>query len=137
MNMSDLNIDCGAGEQLYKFGLSPRWLATEGVLEYCQENKCMWIFDVITSYIPKLTRLWVKGYVDYMLVITVKLNKTNKSSATFKISHEVEGDMVTLITQKIEYTTLPENVEFWAINSSSNQSYHPAKSTTLMLPSEY
>ena len=51
-----------------------------------------------------------------MLIIEVKLNKTT-NGCMFLISHEVDGEQIAIIKQRIEYTDLSNDLKFWAIRN--------------------
>ena len=120
-------------ETYYKFNyFAINWVATCGVMNYCHDNKCKWILDVISSYVLKLSRM---RSVDYMLIVEVALD--SKRGATFTISQQPANDEPTvLIRQTVEFTDLQHGVKFWAINESADN-YDPRSRTVLMLPEEY
>ncbi len=121
----------------YRFSpFTKHWIATGGVMAYCERNKCFWVLDTIASYVPTLAKR--KG-VDYFLIVTVEV-KPDKS-AVFTIQQEEydqEGNhhYKTLIQQDIEYTDLTEGLKFWAINETSG-AYDPMAQTVVLLPEEY
>lgn len=120
-------------DNLYKFNLfSKNWVATSGVMNFAEEHKAHWLLDVVASYAvsPKL------AHADYMLVINVKLNKTG-SGCLFTITHEVNGEHVVIVRQRIPYTDLDQDVTMWAINDSADGRYSYQTRTTVMFPDEY
>jgi len=122
-------------ENHYRFNLlAKNWVATAGVMNFCHDNKCMWVLDVITSYLPNLFALARVKNVDYMLIIEVKVSKNDK--AIFTISQQPDEELQILFKQNISYTTLTKNLKFWAINETTDN-YNPADPTVLLLPEEY
>ena len=69
-----------------------------------------------------------------MLIIEVKVGKKNK--AVFTISQQPEEERQILFKQNIPYTTLNENLIFWAINETADN-YNFTSRTVLLLPEEY
>jgi hypothetical protein len=107
-------------ESYYKFSaFVTDWIATAGVMNFCEENACYWILDVIESYTPQLKE------ADYLKIIEVVVD-TEKSSCVFTIRDEIKGE---LIRQEIPFTDLTENVVIWGITEADR--------TVLLLPSEY
>jgi len=124
-------------DMYYRFNpFAKNWIATSGVMNYCERNKCFWVLDTLASYVPTLAK--EKG-VDYCLIVTVEVSPDQK--AVFKITqeeHDEEGNSAdkTLIRQDIDYTDLKEGLKFWAINETSG-SYDPTAQTVVLLPDEY
>ena len=110
------------------------WVATSGIMNFCHDNKCFWVLDVVTSYLPYLFGLAKSRDIDYMLIIEVKVGKKNK--AVFTISQQPEEERQILFKQNIPYTTLNENLIFWAINETADN-YNFTSRTVLLLPEEY
>lgn len=123
-------------ETYYRFSpFAQRWLATSGVMSFCERNKCYWVLDTLASYVPQLAR--TKG-VDYFLIVTVEVNPDQTALFTIKQENQDEdGDSYrTLITQAFDYTDLKENLKFWAINESAGN-FNPNNQTVVLLPEEY
>jgi len=109
---------------------------TSGVLEECEKHKCLWILDVVASYVSVINKKSFKTYIDYLLIIDTIVD-LKKSKAVFTISHEINQEKVVIIKQKIAYTNLTKNITWWAINETLNNAYKADKRTILLLPSEY
>jgi hypothetical protein len=111
------------------------WIATSGVMNFCERNQCFWVLDTLASYVPELAR--TQG-VDYFLIVTVDVNPDQ--TAVFSIkqeSRDKDGDSYrVLVRQEIEYTDLTQRLTFWAINESAGD-YNPACRTVVLLPEEY
>ena len=120
----------------YRFSPFVRnWIATSGVMSFCEHHRCFWVLDTVASYVPTLAKR--KG-IDYFLIVTVEVNPDK--TALFTIKQEIrnalaEGEEV-LIRQVIDYTDLKENLKFWAINESPGD-YDPKNQTVVLLPDEY
>lgn len=121
----------------YRFSpFAKNWIATSGVMNFCERNQCFWVLDTLASYAPTLAK---RKRVDYFLIVTVEVNRQDKT-ALFSIKQEIrdaltEGEEV-LIRQAIDYTDLTENLKFWAINESPGD-YNPKNQTVVLLPDEY
>lgn len=136
-------------ERYYKFSPFARnWVATSGIMNYCETNQCHWVLDIIGSYIPAIAKKSKVDRVDYLLTIKVIRNKlapsklnpyTREGGAMFAITQQDMHDdnkVKILILQKIEFTDLEEDLKFWAINSSTDN-FDSNQQTVLMLPEEY
>lgn len=130
-------------EIYYKFShFAKNWVATSGVMNYCAENKCNWVLDLVASYVPTLNRASTAPEgIDYLLTINVELQDAR--GARFSITQETGGwvdentnEIRIIVNQDIEYTDLKGNLKFWAINSSSGN-FDPNLQTVLLLPEEY
>ena len=118
----------------YRFSpFAKKWLATSGVMDHCEANRCYWVLDTLASYVPELAK---KKGMDYFLIMEVEV-KPDKT-AIFTISQEsrTDDDYITLICQALDYTDLKESLKFWAINESAGD-YDPACQTVVLLPEEY
>lgn len=123
--------------QYHRFSMfTKQWVATTGIMQYCENNKCNWVLDVIASYIPKINKKAHITGLDRMLLINVEKNKSN-DGAKFSISHEVRGTIVQILQQRIPFTDLEENLKFWAINESGKEYFNPPARTIVLLPEEY
>lgn len=124
-------------DMYYRFSpFAKNWIATSGVMNFCEQNRCYWVLDTVASYVPTLAK---RKNVDYFLIVTVEVNSEDKT-ALFTIKQEIrdaltEGEEV-LIRQAIEYTDLTESLKFWAINESYGD-YDPKNQTVVLLPDEY
>jgi len=124
-------------DMYYRFSpFAKNWIATSGVMNFCERHRCFWVLDAVASYIPTLAKR--KG-VDYFLIVTVEVNLEDKS-ALFTIKQEIrdalaEGEEI-LIRQAIDHTDLTESLKFWAINESPGD-YDPKNQTVVLLPDEY
>ena len=106
-------------EKLYQFSsFTKAWVATSGIMNFVDKNKCYWLLDIAASYVPQLKD------ADYLKIITVEL--TDGHRAVFKVTDEINGE---LITQYIEYTDLTCGIKWWAITEDDL--------TTVLLPEEY
>ena len=106
-------------EKLYQFSpFTKAWVATSGIMNFVDENKCYWLLDIIASYTTELKN------ADYLKIITVELKDGRR--AVFKVTDEINGE---LITQDIEYTDLMCGIKWWAITEDDL--------TTVLLPEEY
>ncbi|MDX2086046.1 MAG: hypothetical protein SFZ03_11745 [Candidatus Melainabacteria bacterium] len=120
----------------YRFSpFAKNWIATSGIMNHCEQNRCFWVLDALASYVPTLAK---RKDVDYFLIVTVEVNPDQ--TAVFTIKQEIrdalaEGEEV-LIRQAIDYTDLKETWKFWAINETSG-AYDPACQTVVLLPEEY
>lgn len=123
-------------DMYYRFSPFVRnWIATSGIMSFCERHRCFWVLDTVASYVPTLAKR--KG-VDYFLIVTVEVNPDK--TALFTIKQEIrdaldEGEEV-LIRQVIDHTDLAENLKFWAINESPGD-YDPKNQTVILLPDEY
>jgi len=95
-------------------------IMTDGVRNMFEELQCYWLGDVIVSYYQNFCRL----NEDFMTVKIIK--NLNGSGCTFVMT---DGDTKELITQRITYTDLKQNINM----------YLQFDGTTycLMMPSEY
>ncbi len=126
----------------YRFSpFAKGWLATSGVMNFSERNRCYWVLDVLASYVPTLAK---RKDVDYFLIVTVQVNQEDKT-ALFTIKQEIRDALLkteenkgeeVLIRQAIDYTDLKENLKFWAINESPGN-YDPKNQTVVLLPEEY
>ena len=112
------------------------WIATSGVMNFCERNQCFWVLDTLASYVPALAK---HKNVDYFLIVTVEVNQ-EEETAVFTIKQEIkdaltEGEEV-LIRQAFDYTDLKTDLKFWAINESPGN-YDPNNRTVILLPDEY
>lgn len=114
---------------------TPNWLATSGVMNLCEEQKCYWFLDIIISYIPKI----LEKSPDYLIIFKITLNKKDPTSARFTASWaDSPGERATVkIKQDIPFTDLAENLTVWAINESGTDKHNPKCNTILLLPEEY
>lgn len=124
-------------DMYYRFSPFARnWIATSGVMNYCDRNQCFWVLDTVASYVPTLAKT---KDVDYFLIVTVEVQPDHTALFTIKQeAHDREGNHYykTLIRQDIDYTDLKESLKFWAINESPDR-YNPNNQTVLLLPEEY
>lgn len=118
----------------YRFSpFAKRWIATSGVMNHCEKNRCFWVLDTLASYVSTLAR--TQG-VDYFLIIQVEVNPDQ--TGVFTIEQEEPGttEHRVLVRQELDYTDLKTPLKFWAINESSG-AYDPACQTVVLLPEEY
>lgn len=121
----------------YRFNaFAKNWLATSGVMNYCEENKCHWVLDTLASYAPTMAK---RQGLDYLLVVEVKL--AGKHGGIFTITQETwdgksHGEEI-VIRQDFDFTSLKAPVKFWAVNESEDGKHDPSAKTIVMLPEEY
>lgn len=121
----------------YRFnGFAPNWLATSGVMNYCEENGCHWVLDTLASYAPTMAK---RQGLDYLLVVEVR--RTDGQGGIFTIKQETHdgnshGEEI-VVRQDFDYTSLKRNLKFWAINESMDGKHDPSAKTIVMLPEEY
>lgn len=123
-------------DSYYRFSLlAKNWIATSGVMNRCEQNRCFWVLDTLASYVPTLAK--TQG-VDYFLIVQVEVSADQTAVFTIKQEdHDKGGDRYrVLVRQEIEYTDLSKNLTFWAINESAGD-YNPACQTVVLLPEEY
>lgn len=118
----------------YRFNpFAKNWVATSGVMNTCERERCFWVLDALASYVPQLAKA---QSVDYFLIVKVAVN--TDQTGVFTIEQEEPGTAVhrVLIRQELDYTDLKESLKFWAINQSPG-AYDPACQTVVLLPEEY
>jgi hypothetical protein len=121
----------------YRFSpFAQKWVATSGIMNHCEENRCYWVLDTLASYVPELAN---KPNVDYFLIVQVEVNPDK--TGVFTIQQEMQNQddetgYITLFRQELDYTDLKESWKFWAINESAGD-YDPACQTVVLLPEEY
>lgn len=124
-------------DMYYRFSpFAKNWIATSGVMNHCERNRCFWVLDAVASYVPTLAK---RNGVDYFLIVSVEVNPDKTALFTIKQEkHDRQGNhhYKTLIRQELEYTDLKESLTFWAINESAG-AYDPACQTVVLLPEEY
>ena len=47
------------------------WIATSGVMNHCERNRCYWVLDTLASYAPELAK---RQGVDYFLIVRVEVH---------------------------------------------------------------
>jgi hypothetical protein len=107
------------------------WVATSGIMNYCQAHQCFWVLDSLASYIPALAKL---DNVNYFLIVQVEVKPDQ--STLFTIQQEAEDGYRVLVQQMIEFTDLKDSWKFWAINENPG-AYDPECRTVVLLPTEY
>lgn len=120
----------------YRFSpFAKNWIATGGVLVFCDGHQCFWILDTLASYVPELS---TRQGADYFLIVTVEINPDQTAVFTIKQeNHDRDGeDYSVLVRQEIDYTDLKEDLKFWAINETTG-AYDPTAQTVVLLPEEY
>lgn len=121
----------------YRFSpFAKNWIATSGIMNHCETNRCFWVLDTLASYVPTLAK--TQG-VDYFLIVQVEVSPDKTAVFTIQQEeHDQEGNThyKTLIRQDLDYTDLKETWKFWAINETSG-AYDPACQTVVLLPEEY
>lgn len=120
----------------YRFSpFAKNWIATGGIMAYCDRYQCFWVLDTLASYVPTLAK---QSDVDYFLIVTVEVSLDQTAIFTVKQEdHTKDGEQYrVLIRQEISFSDLKDNLKFWAINESPGQ-YDPSAQTVVLLPEEY
>jgi hypothetical protein len=109
------------------------WIATSGVMNHCEQNRCYWVLDTLASYAPELAK---RQGVDYFLIVRVEVHPDQTADFIIEQEDPELGDPVVLIRQELEYTDLKQSLKFWAINESAGD-YDSRCNTVVLLPEEY
>jgi len=108
----------GTEEYTRFYGFLKNFVATDGVRDLCTEHKCIWINDVVGSYIS--TKKLTDSFYSIIFIV-------NEDSSCDFIAHD--GNYNIIVHQNIEYTDLKQNLKLFLCFDETRW--------VLMLPSEY
>jgi hypothetical protein len=115
------NPECIGTQSYHRTTFIHSFVSTDGVIEMFKTLQCFWIGDVVASRLPDLKVAAGDG-----TFFVVKVIRDDGQCAKFTID---DGDGRILISQKIEYTDLTQNVRMFLEYSD--------ETWIMMLPSEY
>jgi hypothetical protein len=98
-------------------------LATDGAVYVFEELKCLWLADVIGSYLERLER-FSKEFEEWFFV--VKFHVSENETGIVEIE---DGNCNSILKQKIPFTDLTKNLKFYLTNEGDK--------FICLLPSEY
>ncbi len=85
------------------------FVVTDGIMGFCNAGEAHWVYDVVASYVYKLTQI-----NDSFFVVNIKVD--SKQRCIFNTLNEEEGERKAQIKQKIPFTDLPVGeYEFYLI----------------------
>lgn len=117
-------------DSYHRYSPFSRYVYTDGVHNFCEEHKCWWLQDVITSYYPYVSNVLIQfkedGRIDFVEnergkddFLVISLIKTSDNSAVFTVEMEhwneekEDSENISIVTQYIPYTDIDVDQVAW------------------------
>jgi len=104
-------------DHYYYMNLMKNFVVTDGVKFMTSKLECFWLMDIVASYVAKIDKLDLDFCVVY-----VRVNKED-DTAVFSVD---DGNGKTVISQKIPFTDISENVRCYLAAGKLNSLFSVA-----------